>query len=578
MTDHLTSTATAAAPSAPARTASGGDGRRVVVIGGGIGGLATAALLARGGAEVTLLERHDRLGGRFGTLQIDGFRFDTGPSWYFMPEVFAHFFALFGEDIDDHLDLERLDPAYRVFFESAPGQVAETLDVGIDAEANWARFDALEPGAGERMRAYAANSTEAYRMAVDHFLYTTFARPDKVLGADIVARTPTLLRLLSETLADRVARTVQDPRLRQVLSYHAVFLGSSPYRVPGLYTLMSHLDLVDGVRFPRGGMYTIIQAIERLAVAAGVQIRTGCDVTSIEVEPAGRTARAPRRTGVARGVRLADGELVPADIVVSGADLHHTETVLLAPEHCHLPEQSWRRRGPGISSLLIMLGVRGELPELPHHSLFFTRDWPGNFEALLGHGTTSPVEDLRVPQEGSIYVSRTSATDSDAAPPGHENLFILVPFPADPTLGAGPAGRAALEAHADRFIDQVGTWSGVPDLRDRVVTRRVYGPSDFVADFSAWRGTALGMEHTLLQSALFRPPNVSPRVPNLLYVGGGTIPGVGLPMCLISAELVAKRLLGETSSRALPTPLRPGFLDSSRAPDAWPAAARGLAP
>ncbi|WP_407344806.1 phytoene desaturase family protein [Pengzhenrongella phosphoraccumulans] len=570
MTDDLTDRVTDDLTDAPAD----GDGRRVVVVGGGIGGLATAALLARGGAHVTLLERHERLGGRFGTIEIDGFRFDTGPSWYFMPEVFAHFFALFGEDIEDHLDLERLDPAYRVFYEPTPGEPARTLDVGADAEANWARFDALEPGAGERIREYAASATDAYRMAVDHFLYTTFARPDKVLGLDILRRLPELRQLLSETLAERVARTVQDPRLRQVLSYHAVFLGSSPYRVPGLYTLMSHLDLVDGVRFPRGGMYTIIQAIERLAVAAGVEIRTGCEVTAIEVEPAKRTAHALRRTGLARGVRLATGEVVPADVVVSGADLHHTETVLLDPAYCNLPEKSWEKRGPGISSLLIMLGVRGELPELPHHSLFFTNDWPGNFEALLGHGTTSPVEDLRVPQEGSIYVSRTSATDADAAPPGHENLFILVPFPADPSLGAGAEGRAALEAHADRFIDQVGSWAGVPDLRDRVVTRRVYGPSDFVDDFSAWRGTALGMEHTLLQSALFRPGNVSPKVPNLLYVGGGTIPGVGLPMCLISAELVAKRLLGETSSHALPTPLRPGFLDASRAPDAWPAAAR----
>lgn len=544
---------------------------RVVVIGGGIGGLACAALLARGGAQVTLLERHEQLGGRVGTVSMDGFRFDTGPSWYFMPEVFEHFFALFGERVGDHLDLERLDPSYRVFFESAAGRPAQTLDVGADPEVNWARFDQLEPGAGERMRAYAAEASRTYRAALDHFLYTTFARPDRVLGRDVVQRAGTFVRLLTESLATGVARTVKDPRLRQVLSYHAVFLGSSPYRLPGFYSLMSHLDLVDGVRFPRGGMYTIVEALESLALANGVEIRTGCDVTAIEVAPADRSARALRRTGIACGVRLASGEVIGADVVVSGADLHHTETALLAPEYCSLPERTWERRGPGISSLLVMAGVRGELPELAHHSLFFTRDWPGNFEALLGRGTTSPVDDLHVPQVASIYVSRTSATQSDAAPPGHENLFLLVPFPADPSLGDGPAGRAALEAHADRFLDQVGSWAGIPDLRARVVTRRVVGPADFAQDFSAWRGTALGMEHTLRQSAMFRPSNVSARVPNLLYVGGGTIPGVGMPMCLISAELVVKRLLGETSSRGLPTPLRPGFLRTSRAPGRWSA-------
>jgi phytoene dehydrogenase-like protein len=149
-------------------------------------------------------------------------------------------------------------------------------------------------------------------------------------------------------------------------------------------------------------------------------------------------------------------------------------------------------------------------------------------------------------------------------------VFVLVPFPADPALGAAD-DRAALEAHADRYLDQAGAWAGIPDLRERVVTRRVVGPADFARDLSAWRGTALGMEHTLRQSAVFRPGHVSPRVPNLIYVGGGTIPGVGLPMCLISAELVAKRLLGDTSTRRLPEPLRPGYLHAARRPGLWTA-------
>ena len=552
-------------------------GARVVVVGGGIAGLATAALLGRGGADVTLLERHERVGGRAGLLEVDGFRFDTGPSWYFMPEVFEHFFALMGERVEDHLDLVRLDPAYRVFFEGTDGGPVDVLDVTADPEANWAAFDALEPGAGARMRRYAAQSSDAYRMALDHFLYTTFARPDRAVSGDVLRRAGTLAGLLTSTLADRIARTVADPRLRQVLGYHAVFLGSSPYRVPALYSLMSHLDLVDGVRYPRGGMYTVIAAIERLAVAHGVRIRTGAEVASIDVDPAGRSLRHPRRTGRARGVRLAGGEVVPADVVVSAADLHHTETRLLAPEHAGRAPGDWERRGPGISALLVLAGVRGALPELAHHSLFFTRDWPGNFRDILGADTASAPDGLRVPEVASMYVSRTTATDPAAAPPGHENVFVLVPYPADPALG-GAGDRAALEAHADRYLDQAGAWAGVPDLRERVVTRRVVGPADFARDFSAWRGTALGMEHTLAQSAMFRPGNVSARVPNLLHVGGGTIPGVGLPMCLISAELVAKRLLGDTSARPLPAPLRPGFLAAAREPARWttaPAAATG---
>lgn len=528
---------------------------RVIVIGGGIGGLAAAALAARGGAEVTLLERHPQVGGRAGTWEQDGFRFDTGPSFFFMPEVFDHFFALFGERTADHLDLVRLDPAYRLFPEPEGAGPATPVELPADPERIWALFDELEPGAGAAVREYAAQSTDAYRTALDHFLYTTFARPDRAVSGTVLRRAGTLAGLLTENLAERIARDVEHPVIRQMLGYHAVFLGSSPYRVPALYSLMSHLDLVDGVLYPRGGMYTLIQAIERIAREQGVQIRTGVNVVGIDVDPAERALRHPRRTGTARGVRLDSGEVLEAEVVISGADVFHTETALLPPEHAARPASWWDDRGPGIGSLLILAGVRGPLPELAHHSLFFTRDWQANFDAILG-------DDLRVPDVASLYVSRTTATDPDAAPEGHETLFVLVPFPADPSI-------TDLEPHADRFLDQIGAWAGIDGLRERVVTRRLVGPADFARDHSAWRGTSLGMEHTLAQSAMFRPGNASPTVPNLLYTGAGTIPGVGLPMCLISAELIAKRLLGETSSSPLPTPLRPGFLDAARPRGVW---------
>ncbi|MCB7135198.1 phytoene desaturase family protein [Cellulosimicrobium marinum] len=540
---------------------------RVVVVGGGIAGLATSALLARGGARVTLLERHDTVGGRAGTLELDGFRFDTGPSWYFMPEVFEHFFGLLGERVEDHVDLVRLDPAYRVFFEpdDAAGAAATSLDVSADRAATLTALDALEPGAGERVGAYADDASEAYRLALDHFLYTTFERPDRALSPEVLRRLPRLAGLLRRTLAQHAAGAVDDARLRQVLGYHAVFLGSSPYRAPALYSLMSHLDLVDGVRYPRGGMYTVIEAMARLARAEGVDVRTGCEVAAIDVEPGAR------RRGRATGVRLASGETVAADVVVSAADLHHTETRLLDARWSTRPESWWETRSPGISALLVLAGVRGELPELAHHSLFFTRDWPRNFDAILGTDTASTVAGLRVPEPASLYVSRTSATDTaasgrPAAPPGHENLFVLVPFPADPALGADAPSRRALDGLADRYLAQVGDWAGIDDLPGRVVTRRVLGPAHFATELSAWRGGALGMEHTLRQSALWRPGVASPRVDGLYHAGGGTIPGVGLPMCLISAELVAKRLLGETSARPLPEPLRPGYLAASRRP------------
>ncbi|PKQ27372.1 MAG: phytoene desaturase [Actinobacteria bacterium HGW-Actinobacteria-4] len=535
---------------------------RIVVIGGGVGGLAAAALLARGGAHVTLLERHGRVGGRAGLLAIDGYTFDTGPSWYLMPEAFDQFFALFGRSAHQELDLVELDPRYRVFFEGEdPTGPAVTLDVGADPEANYALFNSWSPGDGDAMRAYAAESEQLYRLALARFLYTTFENPVKVANLKVMSQLPRLVSLLTRSLAAKVASKVSDPRLRQILGFHAVFLGSSPARTPSLFSLMSHLDLTDGVRYPRKGMYALIEAMERLAKDEGVEIRTNTNVTRIVVGA----------DGLATGVELGDGEHVPADAVVSGADMHHTETVLLEPRHQWQPERTWAKRGPGVSALLVMAGVKGELPELAHHSLFFTSDWEANFDKIIGDGELTP------PFPASVYASRVSVTNPDAAPAGHESLYLLVPFPADPTLGATPRSREQLEEFAWRYIEQIGQWASIPDLRERTTIYKITTPSDFVADFSAWKGSALGLEHTVRQSALFRPANVSKKVPNLLYVGASTTPGIGMPICLISAELVAKRLLGATTVSPLPTPAPAGFLSRSLRKDVLGSIARGEA-
>jgi phytoene desaturase len=363
---------------------------------------------------------------------------------------------------------------------------------------------------------------------------------------------PKLASLLTRSLGAKVASRVRDPRLRQILGFHAVFLGSSPSRAPSLFSLMSHLDLTDGVRYPRGGMYALIEALERMAVDEGVTIRTETPVRRILVEP----------NGIATGVLLDNDEIVTADIVVSGADMHHTETELIAPAHQWQSEPQWKNRQPGISALLVMAGVKGELPELSHHTLFFTKDWEANFESIVGKGELTP------PFPASIYASRVTETNPGAAPDGYQSLVLLVPFPADPTLGATELSAKKMHDFATDYLRQVGDWSGVPDLVERSTIYSVTTPSDFATELNAWQGSALGLEHTLRQSAMFRPANVSRTVPNLLYVGSSTTPGIGMPMCLISAELVAKRLLGATGPEPLQTPAPVGFLARSRRTDA----------
>ncbi|GAB3395073.1 phytoene desaturase family protein [Humibacter soli] len=523
------------------------DRRRTVVIGGGIAGIAAAALLAREGDSVTLLEASESLGGRVGTWSSGGFRFDTGPSWYLMPEVFEHFYRMLGTDVRTELDLVDLDPGYRVYYEGR----RIPLDVPRGRDRVRALFEQIEPNSGDALDAYLDSASDVYDLALRRFLYTSFESGRSLLSRDILIRTPRLAGMMSRSLKEHAARTFSDERLRQLLGYPAVFLGSAPSMTPALYHLMSHLDLDAGVLYPRGGFRTIIDGMVRLAESFGVRIMPGAPVSRILTRDGGGTRRS--RRAIVRGVRYRDDGIeheLAADVVVSAADLHHTETALLPERLQTYPESWWEHRVAGPGAVLAMLGVRGRLPQLAHHTLFFARDWDANFRAIFQQPTA-------VPDPASVYVSRPSATDASVAPEGDDNLFVLIPVPADPSLGVGGiggAGSAEVERTADVAIAQIATWAGIPDLADRIVVRRVLGPGDFELDLHSWKGTALGPAHTLRQSAFLRGSNASKRVAGLYYAGGSTLPGIGLPMCLISAELVLKRLRGDRSTGPLPEP------------------------
>ena len=529
-------------------TGTTGTKGRAVVIGGGIAGLASAALLAEEGWHVVLLEARDAVGGRAGEWDHDGYRFETGPSWYLMPEVFDHFFRLLGTTADEQLDLQHLSPGYRVVFEPKPGAAAEAVDVAGDREGNLELAERLQPGGRAALSRYLASARWVYETAKRRFLYTTFQDLRPLLVPEVLRGLPRLVPMLTESLHRYVTRRFTDPRLSQILQYPAVFLGSSPYRTPGMYHLMSTLDLEGGVLYPRGGISALIAAVRRVAEHKGVEVRTGAGATRILTE--GTAGRRPRVTGV----RTVTGEVVPADLVVSAMDLEASERLLLPPALRTYGARWWAKREAGPSAVLVLLGVRGDLPQLLHHTLLFTDDWRANFAAVMPD-RGKPVPPL--PDELSIYVCRPSASDA-VAPEGHENLFVLIPMTPDPGIGRGGvdgAGSPQVEAIADRAIDQIADWLQVPDLRDRIEVRRTIGPADFAEDLNAWHGTALGPAHTLTQSALFRAGNVSRKVDGLLYAGGSTIPGIGLPMCVISAELVIKRLRGDTSTGPLPEPL-----------------------
>ena len=516
--------------------------RTAIVIGAGVAGLATAALLGKEGIDVTVIERSSAVGGRAGTLAVtghEGFRWDTGPSWYLMPDAFDHFYRLMGTTTQEQLDLVDLTPGYRVFPENA-----QPVDVPTGVEEAAALFESLEPGAGARLRDYLASASDSYRIALERFLYTTFQSPAPFLHRDVRQRLGKLSQLLIRPLEDHVNELFRDRRLRQILTYPAVFLSSRPNKVPSLYHLMSHTDLVEGVKYPQGGFTGVVDSLHRLAVQHSATVALNTEVTAITT---GRSGRRHHATGVR--ARRADGTIgeLEADVVVSAADLHHTETRLLPPKLRSYPETWFASRDPGLGTVLVMLGVAGNLPQLAHHNLLFSEDWSDDFAAVFD----GPVDSRALGASRSLYVSMPSATDPSVAPAAHENLFLLVPVPAQESYGHGDAYRdmasAQVTAIADAAIDQLAEWADVPDLRERIVVKRTLGPADFAERYHAWRGGSIGPGHSLRQSAFLRGRNVSTKVDGLYYAGATTVPGVGVPLCLISAENILKRLRGDTT-------------------------------
>ena len=516
--------------------------QKVVIIGGGMGGLSASGLLALDGYDVTLLEALPNIGGRAGLWVKDGFRFDTGPSWYLMPEVFDHWYKLMGTSAKEQLELEVLDPGYRVFFEPKGGKPAEHIDIQVGREKNLDLFEQIEPGSREAMAKYLDSATETYEIAKKYFLYTSFVKLGPLLKGEVLVRLGTLARLLLTKIWGFAGRYVKTMRAKQILGYPAVFLGTSPYEAPAMFHLMSHLDLVDGVLYAQGGFTRVMNSIKDLSVAAGAQILTESRVTRIEVDASGKA------TGVTYTDKAGKSRTISAEIVVSGADLHHTETTMLEQPQQTFPEKWWANKKPSPGAILLYLGVSGELPSLLHHSLFFTEDWNDNFGRIF---TDTPT----MPNPASFYVCTPSKSDDSVAPAGNSNVFVLVPCPADVSLGKGGLdgkGDKQIEEVADRTIDAIAEWANIPDFRERIVLRRTVGPADFEAELGSWKGNSLGPAHTLTQSALFRATNKASKVDGLYYVGSGTVPGIGLPMCMISAEVLLKRLRGDHSAGPLP--------------------------
>ena len=489
------------------------DGRTATVVGGGFGGLSAACYLADSGADVTLLERHDELGGVAGRIETDGFRIDTGPSWYLMPDTFERFFGHFGRRPEEYYDLTRLDPHYRIFWKDG-----DRVDVPDDPEAVAELFESYEPGAGDAFRSYLEEAERAYDIGVEEFVYRDRSRLRDCIDPRL-ARAAGGVTLL-DSMQEYVAEHFDHPKLQQLVQYTLVFLGGAPHNTPAIYTLMSHVDFNLGVYHPTGGIASVVDGVAELATELGVDIETGRTVTELDPTPWGVDVRTDR------------GTLNP-NVAVANANPAHVDRDLLPDGESEYGEDYWGDRTYAPSAFLMYLGVEGSVDPLEHHTLVLPTDWDDHFDAIF--------ERPRWPEDPAYYVNVPSRTDPTMAPSGHEAVVVLVPIA--PGLDDDPETR---DRFRGKVLDDIESHTGV-DLADRIVLERTACVSEFGERFGAPRGTALGLAHTLSQTGPLRPSIRSSVSDSLYYTGSYTSPGIGVPMCLVSGEHTAAAVVdGET--------------------------------
>lgn len=483
--------------------------KHAIVIGAGFGGLAAAGLLARNGFTVTLLEKNEQTGGRARVYKEKGFIFDLGPSWYLMPEVFEKFFAEFNKKTSDYYELIRIDPNYRIFFGRE-----KVVDVPADREKIDVLFDTMEQGGSAKLRDYLTVARYQYDIAMQEFMYKEYKTLFDFFNWKVITK-GTQLKIF-ESIDAFARRYFQSDEIRKILEYTVVFLGGSPYNTPGLYSIMSHVDFDLGVWYPCGGIGKLARAFTKVAEEHGVTILLHHAVNTIEVE-----------NGRVKAVRTDKGEFI-ADIVVANADYHHVETELLDKRYRTYPEQYWKKKKMGPSAFLIYLGLNKRVDNLLHHNLYLDFSWEEHFKSIF--------DEPAWPESPSYYVCCPSKTDKTVAPQGSENIFILVPVA--PDLEDTETIRAQ---YFDKIIDHLEGLIG-EKLRDAIVVKKIFAHNDFRRDYNAYKGTALGMSHTLLQTALFRPSHQSKKVKNLFYTGSYNHPGIGIPMVTISSQIVSREI------------------------------------
>ena len=485
--------------------------KEVVVIGSGLAGMSCATYLAKKNYRVRVLEKNSTYGGRLQSFSQDGFTFDAGPSWYWMPDLFDSYFNDFGKKTADFYKLTRLDPGYRIYFNEN-----EYLDVSENLDTLKKKFDKIESGSGESLQNYLDDAGEKYRVAVEKFIYKPSLSALEFMELDLLKR---LGRLnLFKPISKHIREYFKDQRLIKLLEFPSLLLGAKPSNTPALYSIMNYADLSLGTWYPNGGIRAIATGLYQNALDHNVEFLFNHPVSKIET-----------KNDIVDHILVHDKK-INCDIVVGGADYHHIENHLMDEKNRNYNDNYWDKRTMSPSSLLFYLGINKEL-DIPHHALFFDTDFDKHAEEIY--------DKPQWPKNPLFYVSCTSKTDINVAPKGSEAVFILVPVA--PGLNDNENSREIIfQQIVNRLENALGT-----NIKDSIVFKRSYAHKEFISDFNSYKGNAYGLANTLFQTAIFKPRIKNKKLTNMYYCGQLTVPGPGMPPSLVSGKIVAKQIIKE---------------------------------
>ncbi|WP_437399682.1 phytoene desaturase family protein [Flagellimonas lutimaris] len=482
--------------------------KKVIVIGSGFSSLSASCYLAKAGYEVEMFEKNDTVGGRARQLIKDGFTFDIGPSWYWMPDIFDKFFADFNKKTSDYYQLDKLNPAYKIFFED------DVITIGDCMETICAEFERIESGSSKHLQQFISEAQKNYDIAINKVVLRPGLSPLELVTKETVLKVDQFFK----TISQQVRKRFKNPKLISTLEFPVLFLGAKPSKTPSFYNFMNFADFGLGTWHPKGGMYEIIKAMKSVAEELGVTIHTDSPATHILVSD-----------GEILGIR-SQGKNHLGDYVVSGADYHHSET-LLDKKYRQYSEDYWDKKTYAPSSLLFYIGFDEKLKNIEHHNLFFDTDFEKHAQEIY--------DNPQWPSNPLFYANFPSVTDASMAPNGKETGFFLVPIA--PGLEDTPQLR---DQYFDIVMDRFEKLTH-QSVKNSVIFKESFCVNDFVEQYNSYKGNAYGLANTLRQTAFLRPNLKSSKVKNLFFTGQLTVPGPGVPPSLISGKLVADLILKE---------------------------------